>query len=138
RKEKLWLLNGANFFGLAMTGVGLATVFLVPLVFRNLSGQAQEICKQMVFVLAVYMPAWVYINGQFAVSRAGGDTVMGMLVDGIGHLFITIPGIFAMAKFTSLGPVAMYAIIKAVEFPKIAIATWWLKKERWLVNLAAK
>ena len=137
RKEKVWLLNGSNFFGLAMTGVGLATVFLVPLVFRNLSGQAQDICKRMIFVLAVYMPAWVYINGQFAVSRAGGDTVMGMLVDGIGHLFITIPGIFAMAKFTSLGPVAMYAIIKAVEFPKIAIATWWLKKERWLVNLAA-
>lgn len=84
------------------------------------------------------MPAWVYINGQFAVSRAGGDTMMGMLVDGIGNLGVVIPGIFLLAKFTAVGPVAMYAIIKFVEVPKIMIAHFWLKKEKWVVNLAQK
>lgn len=138
RKEKVWLLNGANVFGVMMTAVGLVTILLVPHVFKNLSGQAQGICKQMVLVMALYMPAWVYINAQFSVSRSGGDTMMGMLVDGVGHLFIALPGIFLMAKLTAIGPVAMYAIVKAVEFPKIMIASWWLKKERWLVNLAAK
>ena len=138
RQEKVWLLNGANVFGLMMTAVGLVTILLVPHVFKNLSVDAQGICKQMVLVMALYMPAWVYINAQFSVSRSGGDTMMGMLVDGIGHLFIALPGIFLMAKLTTIGPVGMYAIIKAVEFPKIAIASWWLKKERWLVNLAER
>ena len=138
RQEKVWLLNGANVFGVMMTGVGLATILLVPHVFKNLSGQAQGICKQMVLVTALYMPAWVYINAQFSVSRSGGDTMMGMLVDGVGHLFIALPGVILMAKLTAIGPVAMYAIVKAVEFPKIMIASWWLKKERWLVNLAQK
>ena len=32
--------------------------------------------------------------------------------------------------------VAMYAIIKGVEIPKITIAHIWLRKERWLKNLA--
>ena len=136
REEKVWLLNGANVFGVMMTAVGLVTILLVPHVFKNLSGDAQGICKQMVLVMALYMPAWVYINAQFSVSRSGGDTVMGMFVDGIGHLFIALPGIFLMAKLTTIGPVGMYAIVKAVEFPKIMIASWWLKKERWLVNLA--
>ena len=107
RQEKVWLLNGAKIFGLFFTGVGLVCMFLVPVVFRNLSDHSQTICREMVFVMAVYMPLWVYINGQFAVSRAGGDTIMGILVDGIGNLFIVIPGIFIMAKFTSIGPVAM-------------------------------
>ena len=138
RQEKVWLLNGAKIFGLFFTGVGLVCMFLVPVVFSNLSEHSQTICREMVFVMAVYMPLWVYINGQFAVSRAGGDTIMGILVDGIGNLFIVIPGIFIMAKFTSIGPVAMYAIIKAVEVPKIAIAHFWLKKEKWVVNLAEK
>ena len=138
RQEKIWLLNGAKIFGLFFTGVGLVCMFLVPVVFSNLSEHSQTICREMVFVMAVYMPLWVYINGQFAVSRAGGDTIMGILVDGIGNLFIVIPGIFIMAKFTSIGPVAMYAIIKAVEVPKIAIAHFWLKKEKWVVNLAEK
>lgn len=138
KQQKHWLLNGANVFGVIMTFVGLMTIFLVPIVFANLSEQSRTICRNMIVVMALYMPAWVYINGQFSVSRAGGDTMLGMLVDGISNVFVVIPGIFIMAKFTSLGPVAMYAIIKAVEFPKIAIASWWLKKEKWLVNLAAK
>lgn len=138
RKEEVWLLNGAKIFGLFFTLVGFGCMFLVPLVFRKLSPASQLICSRMVFVMALYMPLWVYINGQFSVSRAGGDTMMGMLVDGIGNLFIVLPGIFFMAKFTSIGPVMMYAIIKAVEIPKITIAHFWLKKEKWLVNLAGK
>ena len=138
RQEKVWILNGAKIFGLFFTGVGLLCMLLVPVVFRNLSTNSQNICRRMVFVMAVYMPAWVYMNGQFAVSRAGGDTMMGMLVDGIGNLGVVIPGIFILAKFTSVGPVAMYAIIKFVEVPKIMIAHFWLKKEKWVVNLALK
>lgn len=138
RTEKVWLLNGAKIFGLFFTLIGFCCVFLVPVVFRNLSSEARTICSQMVFVMAVYMPLWVYINGQFSVSRAGGDTMMGMLVDGVANTGLVIPGIFIMAKCTSIGPVGMYAIIKAVEIPKIAVAHFWLKKEHWLVNLAEK
>ena len=90
----------------------------------------------MVLVMALYMPVWVYMNGQFAISRAGGDTMMGIMVDGIGNLGFVIPGIFLMAKLTNMGPVMMYAIIKSVEIPKVAIAHFWLKKEKWVVNLA--
>ena len=89
-------------------------------------------------MMAFYMPVWVYINAQFAISRAGGDTVMGMLVDGISNIFLVIPGIYIMARFTSIGPVMMYVIIKTIDFPKIAIAHFWLKKEFWVVNLAEK
>lgn len=138
RQEKVWLLNGSKIFGLFFTGIGFLCLLLVPVVFRNLSASSQHICRQMVLVMAIYMPIWVYINCQFAVSRAGGDTVMGMLVDGIGNFGIVIPGIFLLANFTGIGPVAMYAIIKFVEVPKIIIAHFWLKKEKWLVNLAQK
>lgn len=138
RTEKVWLLNGANVFGVFMTFFGLATMFLVPIVFKNLSPNSQKICSEMVFIMALYMPAWVYINGQFSVSRAGGDTIMGMLVDGIANGCIVIPGIFFMARCTTLGPVAMYAIIKAVEFPKIWVAGARLNQEKWVVNLAEK
>ena len=138
RQEKVWLLNGSKIFGLFFTGIGFLCLLLVPVVFRNLSASSQHICRQMVLVMAIYMPIWVYINCQFAVSRAGGDTVMGILVDGIGNFGVVIPGIFLLANFTGIGPVAMYAIIKFVEVPKIMIAHFWLKKEKWLVNLAQK
>ena len=137
KRQKIWLLNGSIFFGIFMTVLGLATMFLIPVVFSNLSENSRQICTQMVFVMAVYMPAWVYVNVQFAVSRAGGDTTMGMLVDVITNMLMVIPGMFIMAKLTLIGPVEMYTIIKAVDFVKIVIAHFWLKKERWVKNLAA-
>lgn len=137
KQNSRWLLSGGAVFGFAMTLVGFATLPLVNVVFSNLSETARAITRMMVFVQALYMPAWVFINVQFAISRAGGDTMMGMLVDGIGNLGIVIPGMFFMATCTQAGPVAMYAIIKAVEIPKITIAHIWLRKERWLKNLAS-
>lgn len=136
KRNSRWLLSGGAVFGFVMLLAGFATIPLVNIVFSNLSEAARSITRVMVFVQALYMPAWVFINVQFAISRAGGDTMMGMLVDGIGNLGIVIPGMFFMALCTPIGPVAMYAIIKAVEFPKIAIAHFWLRKERWLKNLA--
>ncbi len=137
KRDSRWLLSGGAVFGFAMLILGFTTIPLVNVVFSNLSETARAITRLMVFVQSLYMPAWVFINVQFAISRAGGDTIMGMLVDGIGNLGIVIPGMFFMALCTSIGPVAMYAIIKAVEFPKIAIAHFWLRKERWLKNLAS-
>ena len=138
RQQKRWLMTAAVVFGIFMTFVGLATVILVPVVFCNLSEQARKICSEMVFMMALFMPMWVYINTQFAVSRAGGDTAMGFIVDGAFTIFVIIPGIFFVAKYTAVGPVIMYMMTKIVDIPKIIIAHFWLKKEKWVKNLAVR
>lgn len=135
KQKKNWLMMSANIFGVFMCFFGLLTMLLIPIVFMNLSHEAQTLCKKMVFGMSLLMPAWVYINTQFAVSRAGGDTMMGMIVDGATTLLVIIPGMFLMTFLTPIGPVGMYMIIKMVDFPKILVANLWLKKEKWLKNL---
>ena len=120
-----------------MTVMGILTVFLVPLVFRNLSLEAQKICKDMVFMMALFMPIWVYVNAQFAVSKAGGDTIMGAVVDGSVTIVMILPAIFYMTFKTPLGPVVMYGVVKLFDLVKIVVAHVWLKKEKWVKNLAA-
>ena len=39
----------------------------------------------------MYMPLWVYSNVQFSIARAGGDTVMGAVVDGCVTLAVVFP-----------------------------------------------
>ena len=136
KKQKKWLLSASLVFGIIMGVIGLFTTLLVPVVFQNLSANATTICSNMVFVMSVLMPMWVYINAQFAVSRSGGDTAMGMWVDGLTTIFIIFPGMFYMALCTGIGPVWMYTLVKLVDIIKIAIAHLWLKKERWVKNLA--
>jgi len=135
KREKTWMLSAAIVFGFVMTVAGMLTTILIPLVFGNLSEGAQSICRQMVMMMALFMPMWVYVNVQFAVSRAGGDTVMGAVVDGVWTLGLILPGLFVLARYTRIGPVKMYFAVKIVDIPKIMTAHFWLKKERWVRNL---
>lgn len=135
RIKKDWLMFLSIVFGFIMCGVSLLTMLLVPVAFGSLSLSAQQICKDMVFYLAIIMPLWVYQNAQFAVSRAGGDTKMGFYVDGIFTVGVYFPLIFILGYCTNIGPVLLYFIAKLVDVPKVIFADWWLKKEYWLKNL---
>ena len=138
RKQKIWMLSAALVFGCFMTLIGALVTLLTPLVFGHLSQVAQGICRDLVLLVSLYMPLWVYSNVQFSVARAGGDTVMGAVVDGFVTLLVVIPGILLLARLTNWGPVLMYGVLKLTDFVKIVIAHLWLKKEKWVKNLTVQ
>lgn len=135
RKEKTWMLSAAVIFGCIMCLVGVVTVLLVPVVFGNLSIDAQNICRAMLLLMALFMPLWTFVNTQLAVCRAGGDTKVGFFVDG-GTTAVMIPMLLILAFFTNASPVMMYFGVKALDVGKIIVATHEMKKERWVVNLS--
>ena len=135
REEKTWLLSGAAVFGLIMMAFGFGTTLIVPLVFGKLSRSAVAICRSMVILMAAFMPLWVYMNTQQAVARAGGDTAMGAYADSLLTLFVMIPMVILLGKYTMIGPVGMYGCVKLIDLIKVVVFHTWLKKERWLKNL---
>ena len=138
RREKTWLLSGSAVFGTVMTFFGLATTLLVPLVFGRLSDSAVSICRTMVMTMSLFMPIWVYANAQQAVARSGGDTAMGAYADAALTLLVMLPLVFLLANYTDVGPVVLYCGVKLVDVIKVIVFHFWLKKERWLKNLAKK
>lgn len=135
RREKTWLLSGSAVFGVGMIFFGLATSLMVPVVFGRLSASAIAICRDMVVLMSLLMPTWVYVNTQQAVARAGGDTRMGAIADAGLTIFVMLPMVFLLARFTDVGPVILYCGVKLVDVVKLVIFHFWLKKERWLKNL---
>ena len=138
RNQSRWMLSAAVVFGLFMALMGALVTLLTPLVFGHLSSVAQGICRDLVLLVSLYMPLWVYSNVQFSIARAGGDTVMGAVVDGCVTLAVVIPGILLLARFTDWGPVLMYGVLKLTDFIKIIVAHLWLKKEKWVKNLTVQ
>jgi putative MATE family efflux protein len=136
REQKSWILNGTIVFGVFFGLLGCLSTLLIPIVFANLSDEARAVARGLVFTAAAYMPVWCYCNGQFAVSRTGGDTMMGVIVDLTANFLLFLPGMFIMTYFTDWNPIMMYAIVKLSDVEKIIVAAIWLKKERWLKNLA--
>ena len=138
REKARWIQSGAVVLGFAAFIVASASTLGIPLVFGNLSESAQKVTRGLVFVIAAYLPLWCLLNAQFAVSRAGGDTLMGLWVDvGISYAFF-IPAAILISHYTPWGPVLLYAMAKLSDFPKAFVAAWWLKKEHWVKNLARK
>ncbi|QQO09778.1 MATE family efflux transporter [Breznakiella homolactica] len=139
RKRAQWIKSGAVVGGFAVAILGaLFSIIIIPLVFGNLSAEARRITMGLVAVILVYMPLWALLNSQFAISRAGGDTALGMWTDVSVNTLLFIPGAFLLAWFTNWGPVAMYAVLKLTDIIKYFIARHLLKKEKWVKNLAGE
>jgi putative MATE family efflux protein len=138
REQKSWILNGSVIFGIFFGLLGCASTLLIPVVFGNLSDAARAVSRGLVFTAAAYMPVWCYCTAQFAVSRTGGDTMMGVIVDLTANFLLFLPGMFIMTYFTDWNPVMMYAIVKLSDVEKVIVAGIWLRKERWLRNLAVE
>lgn len=138
REKRRWLGTGVTIFSLVIMLVAMATSLLVPIIYSNLSTAAQTIAVEMVFYMALLMPPWIILNVQLAIARSGGDTKMGFIFDGLANLFIMIPLIILLAKFTDMGPVEIYIISKIVDVVKIIACYFWLNQEKWLVNLTVQ
>lgn len=137
RRQKNWVLSGSIIFGSIFTLIGFSTIGLIPFVFKNLTPEARVIARNLIIVAAIYLPLWAYINALYSISRTGGDTKMGAVCDTVANILFIL-GMIATTFLTKWGPVTMYAIVKLSDFPKALIGQIWLKKERWLVNLAEK
>jgi putative MATE family efflux protein len=138
RLRARWIMSGSVLFGAAVGLVAAAATAIIPLVFANLSPEARLVTRGLVLVIALYLPLWTLLNAQFAVSRAGGDTAMGLWVD-VGVTYaIFVPAAWILAAATPVGPVALFGLAKLCDFPKALVAQWWLRKGRWVRNLAER
>jgi Na+-driven multidrug efflux pump len=107
-------------------------------VFARLSSEARNISLGLVYVIVIYLPLWALLNALFAISRAGGDTAMGMYADLSVNTLLFAPGALLLAFCTDLGPVPMFALLKLSDIPKCLVARYFLKKERWVRNLTER
>ena len=135
RKKAKWIRSGSIVAGIIIGLIEMSSIFLIPIIFSKLTTDAQTITRNLVILVSCYMPVWTYINSQFAVSRAGGDTIFGVAVDVPVSLLLFAPIALILAKFTSVGPVAMFGIAKLTDFIKITIGIIMLRKERWVKKL---
>lgn len=134
KQEKGWMLTAAVIFGAAMCLVGFSTKLLVPIVYKNLSLEAQSVCKGMINMVSILIPLWIYINTELSVLKAGGDTKACMWVDGAVAIF-TVILLLLLSSLTGMGPVTLYLGVKTLDIVKVIIGHVELKKERWVTNL---
>ena len=136
RQRAEWLKSGSVVAGfiLALPGA-LLSALIIPVVFTNLTAEARANCLGLVIVILAYLPLWGLLNVQFAISRAGGDTALGMYTDVSVNTLLFAPGAFILSFFTTIAPVPMFALLKLTDIVKYFICRHLLRKEKWVRNL---
>jgi Na+-driven multidrug efflux pump len=136
RNMARWLKSGSVLAGIILALPGaLLSALIIPLVFSNLSAGARANCLGLVLVILIYLPLWGLLNMQFAISRAGGDTIMGIYADVSVNTLLFIPGAVFFSYATTMASVPMFALLKLTDIVKYFICRHFLKKERWVRNL---
>lgn len=134
---KNYLMTGSIFFGTLFMLLGFASTLLIPHVFGKLTLLSQHYARTLVITMAIYLPSWAFINVEYSVLRSGGDTFNGVVSDTVANVLF-LASMFALTFGTTLGPVAMYAIVKLSDLAKVIIAAIGVHKRKWLVNLTVK
>ncbi|MEL3899489.1 MATE family efflux transporter [Treponema phagedenis] len=137
KQQARWLMNGSVIAGFFVGILEFCSVILTPIVFGQLSAESQAVTKNLIWIIALYMPLWTYQNSQYAISRAGGDALLGAWVDLTVNLTLFMPGMYVLTYFTNLSAPVMYGVVKISSGVKAILAGWQLKKERWVKNLTA-
>lgn len=130
RLVKLSLILGVLASGVIL-GMG-------PIVkrFMTLSPQAGEYLSQMMLIMALYVLCQAvdltYIVGIF---RAGGDTRVGLILDGVSLWGICIPLGFITAFILKLPVWAVYLCLTCDEMLKLPFSHRRYKSGKWLKNI---
>ncbi len=133
-----WIMSGSVVAGAFISLIMFAAIFIIPVVFQNLSPEAHGIAKFLLFIVALYMPIWALLNAQFAVSRAGGDAVFATMVDVPVTVVAFAPLGLILTFCTSLSAPLIFGLAKLTDFMKVAVAVLMLRKKRWVKKLTVE
>lgn len=129
----------ANTLVLMGIGFGIfsATVILLMrtpfLTIYDITPQAKDTAYKMMFVLALTQPIWaVDIVSIVGVLRGGGDTRMGLILDGCGMWLINIPMGILTGLVLKLPAQYIFLAMKSDAFIKIFIEAKRILSGKWI------
>ena len=112
----------------------IITAPLFPLFF-NTTQEIRDLSVVIMRIAALFMPVGAYLNSAYFTIRSGGKTFITFLFDSAYLWVICFPIAFVLSRFTSIEIIPMYALILSLDFIKVGIGAFLLKKRIWVQNL---
>lgn len=134
KKDSIRLIwfTGAVCMILTVILVGISGVF--PKVYDT-SIQVQQLGQYFIVITALFFPLQGFLNSLYFTLRSGGKTVVTFLFDSVFTWVIPIPVAFLLCRFSALPILAVYAIVQSMDFIKVVIGYYLIKKGVWITNL---
>ena len=103
----------------------------------NTEPHVRQIATQLIYVVAVMMPAYSFSHCCYFTLRSGGKTIITFLFDSVFTWCVNVPAAWLLAYKTGLGIVPLYFGVQALEMVKVVGGFVLVKKGVWIHNIVA-
>ena len=117
---------------------GLLTIALsgaFPHIY-NTSYAVRHLAARLIVICALFMPFDAFANAAYFVLRSGGQTYITFLFDSGFVWAVMVPLGFILSRFTGITILPLYFICQSTNILKAALGSNFLKKGKWIQNLA--
>ena len=103
----------------------------------NTEPHVRQIATQLIYVVAVMMPAYSFSHCCYFTLRSGGKTIITFLFDSVFTWCVNVPAAWLLAYKTGLEIVPLYFGVQALEMVKVVVGFVLVKKGVWIHNIVA-
>ena len=119
--------------------MGTLLVIFAPAIphIYNTEPHVRQIATQLLYVIALMMPAYSFSHCCYFTLRSGGKTIITFLFDSVFTWCVNVPAAWLLAYRTGVGIVPLYFCVQALELVKVVIGFVLVKKGVWIHNIVA-
>lgn len=102
----------------------------------NTTQAVQELARDLILIVALFMPFQAFANATYFTLRSGGKTFITFLFDSGFMWVFGVSTAFLLSRLTNLPILPLYAICQLPDILKCMLGQFMLKKGSWIQYLA--
>ena len=134
KQEAPKMIVFAMMIGLAVGILYIGIAFTAPGMY-NVTPEVRRIDRDLMLATVIFMPVNASLSSTYYIIRAGGNTVLTMLVDsGAIWLAQALPA-FLLSQYTAIGIIALYFCAQCGLILKLAVQLYFVRRGGWARSL---
>lgn len=103
--------------------------------FYNTENEVKNFAANFIMQTGIFLPILAVVHGCYFTLRSGGKTFITFLFDSVFVWVFIVPTAFVLTRYTAMGIILIYLIVKALDLIKCAIGIVLIRKGVWVNNI---
>ncbi len=105
--------------------------------FYNTENEVKNFAANFIMQTGVFLPVLAVVHGCYFTLRSGGKTFITFLFDSVFVWVFIVPAAFVLTRYTAMGIIMIYLIVKCLDLIKCAIGIVLVRKGVWVNNIVS-
>ena len=105
--------------------------------FYNTENEVRNFAANFIMQTGVFLPVLAVVHGCYFTLRSGGKTFITFLFDSVFVWVFIVPAAFVLTRYTAMGIIMIYLIVKCLDLIKCAIGIVLVRKGVWVNNIVS-